>query len=112
GPGGEALHDLPRRLHLLDRDAATLAELQEPAESAEALRLAVHQLRVLLEGLEALAADGVLELGDGVRVVHVILAAAPPLVLAADIEDRPAGLRAGEGQPVPLERLARQRREA
>ena len=48
------------------------------------MRLVVDELRVLLEDVVAPAARRVLQLEDGVGVEEVVLAFAPPLVLAAD----------------------------
>ncbi len=59
---------------------------KRPAKGGHVAALVVHDLGVLLEELVAAGADGVLQQGDRVRVVHVELAAPPPLILAAGIQ--------------------------
>src|SRR5438874_1253033 len=86
GAGLEALHDLGGGLDLVDRDRLPRLEPEEPADGAQAPALVVHRRRVLLEHLVAGGAHRMLELGDRVRVVGVVLATAAPLVLAADVE--------------------------
>jgi hypothetical protein len=82
----EALHDLRGRLDLVDRNRRAGAEAEEPADGAQALALVVCRGREVLELLVAAGAHGVLQQRDGVRVVHVMLAAPPPLILAARLE--------------------------
>src|SRR5205823_4933727 len=83
----EALHDLGGGLDLINRNGPRpRLEPEEPADGAQAPALVVYRRRVLLEHLVAGGAHRVLELGDRVRVVGVVLATAAPLVLAADVE--------------------------
>src|SRR5207253_7168504 len=50
--GGEALHDLALRLHLLDRDRRAL-EVEEPAQGRQPRVFGVEVVGVLAERLEA-----------------------------------------------------------
>ena len=107
--GGEPLDDRLDRLDLLDRHRLALVELEleQAAERAEPLVLLVDQRGVLLEDVVAAGLGGVLEPEDGLGVEQVVLAVAPPLVLAALEElDRP-DVAAGVGPVVVVERLAR-----
>ena len=61
-------------------------ELQQAAQRRQIAAVVVDQPRVLLEQPVVARAHRVLQLRDGVRVVHVELAAPAPLVLAADVE--------------------------
>ena len=74
--------------------------LQQPAQRAELPVLLVDQVRVFLESLEVLLPHRVLQLGDGLRIDQVILAARAVLIVAADRQlglrfRRAAGRRAG-----------------
>ena len=106
GAGLEALHDLGRRLDLVERDRRAGLEAQQPADGAQPPALVVGERRVLLEHLVAARAHRVLQLRDGVRVVHVVLAAPPPLVLAAHPEVAVERRRDLVGVVVTLLRLA------
>ena len=57
-----------------------------PRSVQSSLALVVDQLRVFLEGLEALLPDGVLQLADGQRIEQMILAAHAVLIAAADLQ--------------------------
>src|SRR2546428_8453901 len=84
---GEALEDRLHGLDLLDRDGLRgVLELDQPAERGQAPILVVDELRVLPVDLVLSASGSVLELEDGVRIKEVVLAVAPPLVLAAPVE--------------------------
>ncbi len=74
--------------------------------------MVVDQPRVLLEHLVVARAHRVLELGDGVGVVHVMLAAAAPLVLPAGLKLMVEVGHDPEGAPMAIGGLARDRLEA
>src|SRR5581483_5103565 len=77
--GGEALHDLRSGLDLLERDALLgEAEAHEAAQSRPPSRFSVRDLRVLLVGLGASRAYGVLEQRDRLGIPLVVLAVAAP----------------------------------
>ncbi len=90
--GGEALHDLGDRLHLVERHRLalgpiwTVRELEQAAQCRELARLVVDELGVLLVDVPALGAGRVLELEHRVGVEEVVLALAAPLVLTAEVE--------------------------
>jgi hypothetical protein len=87
GAGGEALDDLPGRLDFLERHGlAGRADVEQAAQGHEALRLVVDELGVFLVGLDLAGARGVLQLGDGFRRPHVLLAARAPGVFAASLQ--------------------------
>ena len=88
GAGREPLHDLARRLDLVERDgwAHALAQREQAAQRRQARRLVVDELRVLLVDVVALGPRRVLELEDGVGVEQVVLPLPPPLVLATQVE--------------------------
>ena len=102
GAGGEALHDLPNRLHLLqgDRLAALGAQPEQAPQGSQVLGLLVDGLRVRPEDVEATLPGGVLQLEDRLGVEEVVLPLATPLVLAAEFEVavRPLDLVGGVGQ--------------
>src|SRR5262249_50126698 len=107
--GAEALHELRRRLDLLERHGSlALAQAQQAAQRAQALGRVVGGAGELLEGRGALLAPRVLELRHGVGVERVALAAPPPLVEPARIELRIDVAAAGEGARVAHARLARE----
>src|SRR3979490_3184098 len=74
-------------------------QLEQAAQRRAVPALIVDELRVFLEDGVLAAPRGVLQLEDRVRVEQVILAVAPPLVLAARIE-------LGQGPGLVLERAA------
>ena len=86
GAGGEALDDDGGRLHLVDGDRLAGLELQQPPERAHALLVLVRQPGEVVVCLGVVRGRGLLELGDGVRVPHVVLAVAAPVVGAAGVE--------------------------
>ena len=97
--GREALDDRLDRLDLVDRNRRRRRlQLEQAAQRREPLALVVDQPRVLLEDRVLAAARRVLQLEDRLRVEEVVLAVAPPLVLAAPVElgsvDRPRRERA------------------
>ena len=108
GARGEAPEDRLDGLDVLERDRLWAElEREEPAQRRQVLVLRVDEVRVLLEDRVLLRARGVLELEDGVGIEEVVLAVAPPLVLAAPVE---LGLAHGplrEGVVVAQERLFR-----
>ena len=82
--GGEALDDLAGRLDLVDRDRlAGRLEPHQAAQRHQTVRRAVDMRRVPLEHAVVAALRGLLEQEDGLRVVQMVLAGAPPLVVAA-----------------------------
>ena len=92
--GREARDDRLDRLDLVERQRLRrVLELEQAAQRREALALVVHRFRVVLEDAVLPAARRVLQLEHRVRIEQVILAVAPPLVLAAPFEvglgDRP-----------------------
>ena len=93
--GREALDDRLDRLDLVDRDrlAARASARAGRAASRSCSVLVVDEPRVLLEDRVLAAPRRVLQLEDRLGVEQVVLAVAPPLVLAAPLElvlaDRP-----------------------
>src|SRR5579875_4035255 len=111
--GIETLDDLGRRLDLRDRNRLALRlELEQAPQSRQMTALIVDQPRVLLEEAIVAGAHRMLELGDGVRVVHVKLAPPPPLIIAADVEFRRQVGLGRERAPMANRALARDRVEA
>src|SRR5438874_2038298 len=86
GAGGEPLENRLDRLHLVERQRLPGLHLDEAAQGRELAALVVHQLRVLAEDPGLARARGVLQLEHRVGVEQVVLAVAPPLVLAAPVE--------------------------
>ena len=68
--------------------SAAVFESHQPAQRRELLALIVDRARVFLEDRVLPAARRVLQLEHGLRVEQVVLAVAPPLVFAADVERR------------------------
>ena len=103
--GGEALDDLARGLDVVERDAAVSGNLKpiSPRSDARRAERRVHLGRPLVVARPAAVADRVLELGDRLRVPHVVLAVPAPRVDAADRQQL-AGL--GIRAQVARERLA------
>ncbi len=101
-PRLETLHDRLDRLNLLERNRL-LGELQleQTAQRTQTLRLIVDQFAVFLEHLVIVAADGVLQLVDRLRIEQVILAFLAPLILAARVEDVAIERPLREGAVVP-----------
>src|SRR5262249_17931632 len=87
-------------------------ETEEAAQRAEILGLVVDEIGVLLEGFEALLADGLLELADGERVEEMALAADAVLILPADVEVSIVFAAGPIGELVPHGGLARDHIEA
>src|SRR5215207_1480429 len=104
----EALDDLLRRLDLLYGDRCLL-EVEEAAQGGEARAVLVEVPRELLEGLEAPCLDGALEGRDAHLVPLVVLALCPELIFSPDLKLLRVVFDRGEGAPVALQRLARQR---
>src|SRR5262249_901790 len=74
-------------LDLFDRNRRPVElELEQAAQRGQAAAVIVNQPRVFLEQLVIARAHRVLQLGDAGGIVHVMLATAAPLVLAADLE--------------------------
>ena len=105
----EALHDLARRLDLVERDATVrrLPEAEQPTQRVAADGVLVDEPRVLLEGLVPPVPNGVLQQRDRLRVPLVVLAVTAPGVEADHGQERLAV--AGIGAPVPGEHVARER---
>ena len=102
GAGREASEDRLDGLDLLERDGyGRRPPADQPAQGGEVPALLVDELRVLLVDPVLAGARRVLELEDGVRVEEVVLAVAPPLVLAAPVQIRVAHGSHGEGALVP-----------
>src|SRR5205823_3380062 len=82
-----ALHDALDRLHLVDGYRLPVGrELEQTAQRCLALALIVYEPGVFLEHVVLSAARRVLQLEDGIGVEQVVLAVAPPLVLAAGLQ--------------------------
>src|SRR5262249_27762565 len=108
--GAEAAHDALDRLDLLERyRLAVLGEAQQPAGRVQLAALVVDPLRVLLVQRVVVAPPRGRDAGDGRGVHQVALAAAPPLVLAAEVELGVDGTVGGIGVGVAPPRLLRQR---
>ena len=110
GAGGEPLHDLGGRLHLLKRNgrASELFCALQPEEAADGevpLHLAVHVRGILPVGLDAPAAHRVLEEGDRLGRPDMILAAQAIGIFAADIERAAQHGILAEGSLVTPQRL-------
>ncbi len=113
--GGEALHNFFGRFDFLDRYRLPLAEGQQPAKRECPLRLGVDLVAVLGEGFRVILTGGDLEVVDALRVEHVGLPAALPLVDAPNLEFRIRNVlfRKGElvadqhlpGQPIVTDTL-------
>ena len=85
--GREPLQDRLDRLDLVDRHrAAGRLQAEQPAQRRAVLVLLVDQPRVLLEDGVLAGAGRVLQLEHRLRIEEVVLAVAPPLVLAAAVE--------------------------
>ncbi len=84
------------------------AQLEQPAQGRALAGQLVHRVGVPAEHLLLLAAGGVLQQVDGLRVEQVDLALPAPLVLAADLQAAVLqGARVGhEGQRVPDRHVA------
>ena len=87
GAGDKTLDDVLGRLDFFERDGGALFEVQQAANGTAMTRLVVDNLGVFAERRHAGDADGLLELGDGIGVPHVVFPVAPPLVEATVIED-------------------------
>src|SRR5208282_479349 len=111
--GFEAFDDRGGRLDFVERHWRPAGiELEQRAQRRERTTLAVNRLRVFLEQPEISRAHGMLQAGDRVRVVHVELAGAAPLILAADVEVAVKVRGHLERIAVPRSGLARDRVEA
>ena len=85
--GFETLDDFASRLDFLERHGRPAGvELEQRAQRGERSTLLVDRLCVFLEQPEISRSHRMLQSRDRIRVVHVELAGATPLVLAADIE--------------------------
>ena len=85
--GGEPPYDFGRRLHLFQGDGlVVVAEVEQATQGAQLLTLIVNEVGELLKRLVVLGLGGLLQGGDGLRVVHVILAMHPPLVVASRVQ--------------------------
>ncbi len=111
---GEPLHDGADRFDLLERDGCPGLEVEQSAQGHQAFGLLVHQGAVLPEDVVPSGAGGVLEPEDRLRIEHVGLALAPPLILAPDAQGAVRGRDAGRrvGRRVPELHLARDDVEA
>ena len=105
--GAEPLDDLLGRLDFFERDGIALLELKQPPDGAAMLRFVVHKPAVLLESRIAGDADGLLELGDGIGVPHVVFAVATPLVESAVLEHFTVHSDWREAVTMPQQALAR-----
>jgi hypothetical protein len=96
GTGGEALDDLRDRLDLLEGDGAAgrRAQVEQPAEREQLLRLCIHPSGVVLEDVVPAGAGGVLQPEHRLRVEEVRRSLAAPGVLPAHLE-RPVRHRIG-----------------
>ena len=105
--GGEALHNLPGRLNLLQRHRRRVgAEFEEPPQCQELRLLLVNELLILAELLPAVDLRRPLERGDDVGREDMLLPLPPPGVTAANIELEGLGhLVAGPGVLVAAEHL-------
>ena len=65
-----------------------LADLHQPAQSAELPALVVDEVGELFEGLGIIIANRMLQLGDGLRIQQMMLAADAVLIAAADSQLR------------------------
>ncbi len=74
------------RLDLVERDWGDVLELQQVPQRDGRLSVVVDEPRVLTVELVVAGACGLLQLGDGVRVVQVPLAAQAPLVEAPQLQ--------------------------
>ncbi len=108
-PGGEPLHDFLDRLHLIDRHRRALPE---PQQSPQGCLIGTALILVRREAPERRAvalSDGALEVGDRLRVPHVLFAAEPPLVVAGvEIFAADGHIPRRPRQFVPPKRLPRQ----
>ena len=76
GAGGEAFDDGSHRLDLFERNRLVrLLDFEHPAQRSELPVLPVDQFRVFLEGGKTVLPHGVLQLGDGLRIEEMVLAA-------------------------------------
>src|SRR5690606_21018074 len=110
--GGEALDDLLRRLDLVERDGLGGGlELEQAAQQHQPLVLLVYQPGEGPVLVLAVAAHGVLELGNDLRRPDMLLAAQAQAVLAADIEHAAIDRVVAEGEAVARDRLGGDLRE-
>ena len=86
--GDEVADDGLLALHLVERDGGGGGEAEEAAQGAEVVGLVVDGVRVALEALVVSLADGLTEVGDGLRGPEVALAAHAIGVLAAGGQGR------------------------
>ena len=91
--GGEPLHDLLGRLHLVERNRSLSprrrigpVEVEQATEREQLRLLLVDQLLILLELGAAVDLGGPLERRHDVGREHVRLPLPPPLIAAADVE--------------------------
>ena len=90
--GGKPLDDLDCRLHLIDWDGLVQhLEVEQAAQCGQLPLPLVDERGEPLVGWVAITAGGVLQEGDGLGVVHVVLAVAPPVVGPALIDLQLAG---------------------
>ena len=83
--GAESLHDILGRHHFVERNRAAVRaglELQQAAQCAAGLRVAVRMIGKAAIGIDAVVARGHLQVGDRRRIPHVPLAVGPPVKLA------------------------------
>ena len=117
GAGREAAHDARRRLDLLERHrlAAVLfggLDGEHAADGEQALGLLVAHLGIGAILVERIAAHRVLQRADRRRRPHVILAAHPVGIFAADVERVLVDRGVAEGVAVTAHRLLRDLVEA
>ena len=105
GAAGEAPDDGIDGLDLVERDGCEVLELQQVPQRDGRLSVVVDEPRVLAVELVVAGACGLLQLGDGVRVVEVPLAAQAPLVEASQLQVRVV-VDVDVGGPVAHEGLA------
>ena len=76
-------------------------QIEQAAQSTQRPVVIVDEFRVLLENFVVVGARGELEFVDRLGIEEVILAVAPPLVLAAGVERLAVDLPVGERVIVP-----------
>jgi hypothetical protein len=99
--GDESLDDFLGRLDFLERNRRCgLLKFSRP-RIVQRCGFVVDQLGVFLERRISVDAHGLLQLGDGVGVPHVVFAVAPPLILPAVFEHFAVDAIGGEAVAMP-----------
>ncbi len=104
--GRETVQDRLDRFDLVERHRLCgVLQIEQATNRRQLAAVRVNLVAVLPVQLVVVAARGVLELLDRLRIEGVVLAIAPPLVIAAPVEDRDRGVALGVGTPVTHQHL-------